>query len=571
MDSNSVVFDISSDEEPAIEEPKEFDDDCNWLTELLRTVDKEKDDSDEVVIVGEYNPPKPKSKSKSSNQVADIKFVLDGDDDDCVVLGGDPDKPVSAADDVCRNETDSSDDGDDVLVVAEKGQGLGWRLHVETTLIQDIFVLNFPLVLLHMKDIVTWQVCSKLFCKSQTSTLYSQYLHSAFLISLFHDMQCHCYVCDSLAPCVHWGTGVSTIDHCHATDKQEMWKNQRKICRTGKDVPVPVSKLHDITVPMALPLLNHVASLDIVPHNQSLTHNPMLQNQVSRIHTIRSCSSSTFPNIIRRHRRRQPGCVLGGNKLLSRPVSQQALGVRTDVQRDRHPNALGQQFVSSSTMYKRPGLVAHALGTNNPTHLSLNMNYAPASGYARNVAPLAASKESPSRMHYGLPNANFESHTYQSSPQPNMGSVIVNTVPSRSEVGSQPTLQSNDGQSLYQLGNQGENDADSFFSDFDFCQVNNSSQSDQGASIENIIHGTVSNNEPSTVKLLNSQFAEIESAQFHYNDHELVDSFFLNQAVPVVSDGFVPHDLNGFSPERPAIDTGMLYFDENFWNDPTHV
>jgi hypothetical protein len=38
------------------------------------------------------------------------------------VLGGDPDKPVSAVDDVCRNETDSSDDGDDVLVVAEKGQ-----------------------------------------------------------------------------------------------------------------------------------------------------------------------------------------------------------------------------------------------------------------------------------------------------------------------------------------------------------------------------------------------------------------------------------------------------------------
>uniref|UniRef100_A0A6M2EEN2 Uncharacterized protein n=1 Tax=Populus davidiana TaxID=266767 RepID=A0A6M2EEN2_9ROSI len=29
------------------------------------------------------------------------------------------------------------------------------RLHVETTLIQDIFVLNFLLVLLHMKDIVT--------------------------------------------------------------------------------------------------------------------------------------------------------------------------------------------------------------------------------------------------------------------------------------------------------------------------------------------------------------------------------------------------------------------------------
>ncbi|KAL9397837.1 hypothetical protein Peur_012090 [Populus x canadensis] len=535
MDSNSVVFDISSDEEPAIEEPKEFDDDCNWLTELLRTVDKEKDDSDEVVIVGEYNPPKPKSKSKSSNQVADIKFVLDGDDDDCVVLGGDPDKPVSAVDDVCRNETDSSDDGDDVLVVAEKGQ---------------VACRDYP----HPRHL-----CVEF---PFGSTPHERHCHL-----------CHCYVCDSLAPCVHWGTGVSTIDHCHATDKQETWKNQRKIYRTGKDAPVPVSKLPDVTVPMAFPLLNHVGSLDIVPHNQSLTHNPMLQNQVSRIHEIRSCSSSTMgiPKIIRNRRSRQPGCVLGRNRLLSRSVSQQALGVRTDVQRDRHPNALGQRFVSSSTMYKMPGLVAHALGTNHSTHVPLNMNYAPASGYARNVAPLATSKENPSSLHYVLPNANFESHTYQSSPQPNMGSVIVNTMPSRSEVGSQPTLQSNDGQSLYQLGNQGENDADSFFSDFDFCQVNNSSQSDQGASIENIIHGTVSNNEPSTVKLLNSQFAEIESAQFHYKDHELVDSIFLNQAVPVVSDGFVPHDLNGVSPERLGIDTGMPYFDANFWNDPTHV
>eukprot|EP00258_Populus_trichocarpa_P035135 XP_024451154.1 uncharacterized protein LOC7461482 isoform X4 [Populus trichocarpa] len=478
MDSNSVVFDISSDEEPAIEEPKEFDDDCNWLTELLRTVDQEKDDSDEVVIVGEYNPPKPKSKSKSSNQVADIKFVLDGDDDDCVVLGGDPDKPVSAVDDVCRNETDSSDDGDDVLVVAEKGQ---------------VACRDYP----HPRHL-----CVEF---PFGSTPHERHCHL-----------CHCYVCDSLAPCVHWGTGVSTIDHCHATDKQETWKNQRKIYRTGKDAPVPVSKLPDVTVPMALPLLNHVGSLDIVPHNQSLTHNPMLQNQVSRIHKIRSCSSSTMG--IRYRRSRQPGCVLGRNRLLSRSVSQQGLGVRIDVQRDRHPNALG---------------------------------------YARNVPPLATSKENPSSLHYVLPNANFESHTYQSSPQPNMGSVIVNTVPSRSEVGSQPTLQSNDGQSLYQLGNQGENDADSFFSDFDFCQVNNSSQSDQGASIENIIHGTVSNNEPSTVKLLNSQFAEIESAQFHYKDHELVDSIFLNQAVPVVSDGFVPHDLNGFSPER-AIDQGAV-------------
>ncbi|KAF9688486.1 hypothetical protein SADUNF_Sadunf02G0202000 [Salix dunnii] len=486
MDSNSVVFDISSDEEPAIEEPKEFDDDCNWLTELLRNVDKENDGSDEVEIVGEYNPPKPKSKSKSSNQVADI----------------------------------NSDEGDDVLVVGEKGQ---------------VACRDYP----HPRHL-----CVEF---PFGSTPHERHCHL-----------CHCYVCDSIAPCVQWGTGFSTTDHCHATDKQESWKTQREICRIGKDTPVPVSKLPDDPVPMALPQLNQVGSLDIawlisdpIPHNQSLTHNPMLQNQVSRISTFRSCSSTTgIPNIIR-HASRQLGCVIGRNRPLPRSVSQQALGVRTDVQKDRCPNALHQRFVSSSTMYKRQGLVAHALGTNHPTQ-SLNIKCAPASGYARNVAPQATSKENPSSLHYVLPNANFESHTYQSSPQPNMGSV---TVPSRSELGSQPTLQPNNGQGIYQHGNQGENDADLFFSNFDFCQVNNSSQSDQGASIENIFDGTVSNNEPSTVKLLNSQLAEIESAQLQYKDHELVDSFFLNQAAPVVSESFVPCDLNGFSPEPPAIDT----------------
>ncbi|KAK6164366.1 hypothetical protein DH2020_001230 [Rehmannia glutinosa] len=50
---------------------------------------------------------------------------------------------------------------------------------------------------------------------------------------------CHCYVCDSLAPCSHWGTGVASIDHCHATDKEEYWKAERKRMKKGdKSVPV---------------------------------------------------------------------------------------------------------------------------------------------------------------------------------------------------------------------------------------------------------------------------------------------------------------------------------------------
>lgn len=104
-----MIFDISSDEEPAFDEPRSGDDDHDWLTELLQTFDRETADSDEVVVVGEYNPPKPKSKSKSSKPSKDV------DDDDCVVLDGDPDTPVGVVD-------DATSDGDDVLVVGQKGQ-----------------------------------------------------------------------------------------------------------------------------------------------------------------------------------------------------------------------------------------------------------------------------------------------------------------------------------------------------------------------------------------------------------------------------------------------------------------
>lgn len=55
-------------------------------------------------------------------------------------------------------------------------------------------------------------------------------------------MQCHCYVCDSLAPCGHWGTGMNIVDHCHATNKDQFWVNQRKSFRLGKSQQVPIQK-----------------------------------------------------------------------------------------------------------------------------------------------------------------------------------------------------------------------------------------------------------------------------------------------------------------------------------------
>uniref|UniRef100_A0A2P2J7J0 Uncharacterized protein n=1 Tax=Rhizophora mucronata TaxID=61149 RepID=A0A2P2J7J0_RHIMU len=111
MDSSAPIFDISSDEEPAFEFPAVCDDDYNWLSEFLENFDKKTDDdSDEVVVVGEYNPPLSKSKPRLKLSES-VKVV---EDDDCVVLDGDPDKSVAGI-------VGAAGDGDDVLVVGEKG------------------------------------------------------------------------------------------------------------------------------------------------------------------------------------------------------------------------------------------------------------------------------------------------------------------------------------------------------------------------------------------------------------------------------------------------------------------
>ena len=45
------------------------------------------------------------------------------------------------------------------------------------------------------------------------------------------NLQCHCYVCDALAPCSQWGDGSLSTDHCHASDKEARWKSLRKISK----------------------------------------------------------------------------------------------------------------------------------------------------------------------------------------------------------------------------------------------------------------------------------------------------------------------------------------------------
>ncbi|CAI9107529.1 OLC1v1006902C1 [Oldenlandia corymbosa var. corymbosa] len=187
-------------------------DDGDWISELLGEVDKGKDDddSDDVVVVGEVIV-KPKlrvSKTlvKCGNKVLDDKED-DGDDDDCVVLDGDPDKPLSIQKD--KGGGEEEEDSDDLLVVSEKG---------------PVACRDYP----HARHL-----CVKF--------PFNSTAHES------HCDQCHCYVCDSLAPCLHWSCGITAIDHCHANDKDDFWKNLRRSVKKSNGTLPVVSRAPEIS------------------------------------------------------------------------------------------------------------------------------------------------------------------------------------------------------------------------------------------------------------------------------------------------------------------------------------
>ncbi|CAN6864219.1 unnamed protein product [Brassica oleracea var. botrytis] len=143
----------------------------NWLNMA------KSDSTDEVEVEGSVD-----SQLNSSTRAA----LEDEGDEDCVILDCDPDKTGAAV--------EADDNDDEVLVVGQKG---------------EVACRDFP----HPRH-----SCAKY---SFNSTSHESYC----------DM-CHCYVCDIPAPCPYWCAAVSSIDHCHANDKDKTWMNQREYFRT---------------------------------------------------------------------------------------------------------------------------------------------------------------------------------------------------------------------------------------------------------------------------------------------------------------------------------------------------
>ncbi|XP_010036137.1 uncharacterized protein LOC104425213 [Eucalyptus grandis] len=243
-----------------------------WIPRLLR------DDPDEVVLVKEVN-----AKSNSD------KFLADDDDDDCVVLDGDPEKSVSVSD-------DAGDGGsDDLLIVGEKGQ-VACRDYPHPR--HDCVILPF------------------------SSTLHEK-----------HCNWCHCYVCDSPAPCAYWGKGLTNVDHCDANDKQEKWKVCRKYFKQGRNPFMPISSSLPDPVSMVLPQLTQaLPSINTPPPTNSIP-----QNLVSRPMIFQPCSSPTGSSVssdIQNSRRHHPGHV-SRSRFQPRSSSEQLHRAHHVIQKDR--------------------------------------------------------------------------------------------------------------------------------------------------------------------------------------------------------------------------------------------
>ncbi|KAH0469826.1 hypothetical protein IEQ34_001384 [Dendrobium chrysotoxum] len=189
MDVGNAIIDISSDEENLVDES--FDITEEWVNELLGSVDVEvPGELDDVMVVDELSTRSCMKKPSPLQKECD---------EDCLILDGDPDKVVSVVD----GKSESVDGCAELLIVGEKGH-LACRDYPHPRHLCVSFPFN--------------------------STPHEK-----------HCKLCHCYVCDSLAPCIYWGYGLSTTDHCHASEKEQDWKSLRNYFKLVlAEVPEPV-------------------------------------------------------------------------------------------------------------------------------------------------------------------------------------------------------------------------------------------------------------------------------------------------------------------------------------------
>lgn len=299
-------------------------------------------------------------------------------------------------------------------------------------------------------------------------------------------MQCHCYVCDSLAPCLKWGTGILSSDHCHANDKTELWKIQRKNFKLGQTSPLPASTnsgasfraviravhsqqsnaIHELRNQASRSTAIHTrpsrASRPTKMHALSPSLNSGVQNQVSRPINIPIChtaTNKTIPNGANHGRCLESGSALARNRYRPHSAPRQLLGVRSHaIQRERGSGAssLGPQFLRPHTISK--GVVSSVGDTLTANHSSRGL-----SGFNNHVNAVVQKSD---RFHTTTGFSNYRncngpddvcrpinspSFSHSSSGLASLSRVNQHTVTSE----TQALPQSNDGRDFHQTCIQG--------------------------------------------------------------------------------------------------------------------
>lgn len=281
-----------------------------------------------------------------------------------------------------------------------------------------------------------------------------------------------------------WGTGLLSSDHCHANDKIEIWKNQRKNFKAGNTSPLLASTKHGTSL-----LAGHRQCNEILPPD--ITHLPpdsLLRNQASRstvMHAFSSLNSMpyqvprpnnipvystatnlTIPNVANHGRCQQSGgSTLVRNRYQPHPGPKQGLGVRRHtIHRDRRSGAssLQPQFLRSHMM---PNKVANAGTVNYPSHVS--------SGFSNHVNPAQQQSDKyhtatglSSDRNRNEPNRVWLPRNLPLYPDPS----------SETQAYSQLLPQSNDGYIFYQSSIQGNDAPSSYVACLDSNQHGNQHQ-----------------------------------------------------------------------------------------------
>lgn len=323
-----VILDISSDDEVGFDDSSTADN-FDWVSKFFEDVPSKDDvnytldvasnggddDSDDVVVVGEVLA-KPRRAKVLVSRCRNDGF--DDDNDDCVVLNCDPDKPKQVPEsgqDKCADE-----DSDDLVIVGEKGQ---------------VACRDYP----HSRHL-----CAKF--------PFGSTPHES------HCDLCHCYVCDSLAPCAYWGSGDSGLDHCCATDKVESWKLERKKMRESKNPPAPIAK-------PAADSLSRLAQLQ----KTSAQPTPVLRPAS----TCGLSSSFGLPNIISHSRSQRPSIAVPRSRFQPHQVRGQPLRA-CNISTPSHRNSIAPSLVSSRSVFKRSGFTGRTGVAKHSAYLPQNIS-----------------------------------------------------------------------------------------------------------------------------------------------------------------------------------------------------